>query len=82
MPEQTDGPLPSKLAEEVEEKTGDIAMTTPGRCYDCNDRVGGEPDFIFSFADLDAALSVWVCQTCYDSLLEHDEGWNNAANNV
>lgn len=77
------GPVPERVYREMTiERTGDIAMTTPGRCYCCNDRVNGEPLMKWSFPDLDAHISLWMCEGCYYEALDAEQGWNDAQNNV
>lgn len=55
------------------EMTGYIATTTPGRCYVCLTRVGGDPDLVEEFPDIDATIPVWVCDGCWHESLSADE---------
>lgn len=75
------GPIPSSIDAKLTLQTGNVAMTTPGRCHDCGTRVDGEPLATREVDALDATVSLWCCEDCYyDALADPD--WNDAKRNL
>ena len=78
------GPVPDQVFRDLKvEKTGDIATTTPGRCYECNTRVRTGPLVKWSFPDIAARITLWCCDSCYYEKMSDDEqDWNDASTNI